>query len=258
MALKNWYETLGAGDCLRDHVTWNSMIDYVKHSACTDFTIYSQCTVTGQAFRFTKSGAESVMYGGTTTGDDLKIQSNDVDTYPYIKLEGDGHITLDFKDELYFYDGATNAGRMKLVTMDTFEICGYGDTAGDLKLRGNQTDTYPYLWLANGQFINMYLGASGYFNIYNELTVMFQFGFTGETQSNLYGATTAGSDFTIYANSSNNDPSIKLNGAGNIEFNCAAGDLDFNCIEAVDFRLENRTDDPGAPCVGQIWFRTDL
>ena len=36
------------------------------------------------------------------------------------------------------------------------------------------------------------------------------------------------------------------------------GDVDFNDQEAIDFIVENRTDDTGMTVTGQIWFRTDV
>jgi hypothetical protein len=36
------------------------------------------------------------------------------------------------------------------------------------------------------------------------------------------------------------------------------GDLDFAQNQALQFVLENRTSDPGAPVAGQMWLRTDL
>lgn len=34
--------------------------------------------------------------------------------------------------------------------------------------------------------------------------------------------------------------------------------LDFSSEQALNFRIENRTSDPGSPAVGQVWLRTDL
>ena len=34
--------------------------------------------------------------------------------------------------------------------------------------------------------------------------------------------------------------------------------VDFAQHQALQFRIENRTSDPGAPAVGEIWLRTDL
>lgn len=88
-----------AGDCIRDTDEWNDMIDYVRHSSCTDFTIYSTCPSTGQAFRFTQAGAVSKIYGGANTGDDCTWYANDVDTFPKVTLFGNSHI--------YYYTSAT-------------------------------------------------------------------------------------------------------------------------------------------------------
>ncbi|GAG19681.1 unnamed protein product, partial [marine sediment metagenome] len=37
MANKDWWEELGDDDCLKVG-SWNMLIDYIQHSACTDFT----------------------------------------------------------------------------------------------------------------------------------------------------------------------------------------------------------------------------
>lgn len=37
-----------------------------------------------------------------------------------------------------------------------------------------------------------------------------------------------------------------------------SGTIEFNQGQALQFCLENRTSDPGAPALGQIWLRTDL
>jgi hypothetical protein len=34
--------------------------------------------------------------------------------------------------------------------------------------------------------------------------------------------------------------------------------VDFAQQQALQFRIENRTSDPAAPAVGEIWLRTDL
>lgn len=34
--------------------------------------------------------------------------------------------------------------------------------------------------------------------------------------------------------------------------------VEFNQQQSLQFRIENRTSDPGAPAIGQVWFRTDL
>lgn len=34
--------------------------------------------------------------------------------------------------------------------------------------------------------------------------------------------------------------------------------VDFDQQQAINFVVENRTDDPASPVPGQLWFRTDL
>ena len=127
------------------------MVDYIKHSSCTDFTIYSTCTSTGQAFKFTQQGTESIMYGGTNTGEDLKIQANDADTYPYIKMEGDSHIKLYSSDDIYFYDDAEQAFRFYLSGCTSY-ITGSDDAGDDLVLKANSTDSCPSVVLLGGSY----------------------------------------------------------------------------------------------------------
>jgi len=55
--------------------------------------------------------------------------------------------------------------------------------------------------------------------------------------------------------------SHKLGGSDVIllnEFGNPTGSVEFNQQQALQFRLENRTSDPGSPAVGQMWLRTDL
>ena len=148
MALKSWYETMGASDCFSGHTTWNDMVNYIEHSACTDFTIHSTCTSGGQAFRFTHSGIESLMYGGTNAGDNLKIQANDADTYPYVNLlgGGDAEIWVDNGDFLWFYENGIKAIRLSADSNDS-QICGRDNTLGHLSLFANSIDAYPYIKL---------------------------------------------------------------------------------------------------------------
>lgn len=102
MALLNWYETMGAADCFSGHTTWNDMVNYIQHSACTDFIIHSTCTDTGQAFRFTRNSPYSKIYGSDIAGDDLMISANDVNMRSRIILLGDSDIWLDSGDDVYF------------------------------------------------------------------------------------------------------------------------------------------------------------
>ena len=42
------------------------------------------------------------------------------------------------------------------------------------------------------------------------------------------------------------------------QINVATSSVNFNDQQALSFRIENRTSDPGTPTTGQIWLRTDL
>jgi hypothetical protein len=219
MANIKWCETAGEDDCLTN-VEWNNMVVYIKHSAVTDFTIYAteaECVDTGQAFRFTKAGTLSSMFGPANTGDSIKIFANDTDAEPYLLMEGDDYAVLDVASYILF------------------------------KQQGTQIFKFDY----------------------------------ASNVSKMYGGALDGDDTIIYANSNNDCSLLELLGDGNATIKVKAGSIfevstctdetlfevssaagnhhaDFHCLESHNFVLENRTDDPGSPCTGQIWFRTDL
>lgn len=43
-----------------------------------------------------------------------------------------------------------------------------------------------------------------------------------------------------------------------VTFAASSATVNFNDHQALSFRIENRTSDPGSPTVGQLWLRTDL
>jgi hypothetical protein len=59
---------------------------------------------------------------------------------------------------------------------------------------------------------------------------------------------------------------ITVSGAGTVwtldltldQIPLATAAVNFNSQQATNFRVENRTSDPGSPTVGQVWLRTDL
>lgn len=176
MGLIQWYDTANAGDCLDSVGTWNDMIDYIKHSACTDFTIHSDCTDTGQAFRFTQHGTNSLMYGGADTGDDLQIIANDTDIYPYIKLLGDGdaEIWVANNDFLWFYEGGIKAIRFSADSNDS-QIRGRDNTLGHLSLWANTIDAYPYIKLSGGGSIELHADLNDEIIFYEQANERFKF-----------------------------------------------------------------------------------
>jgi len=176
MANKKWYETFSAGDCVKDYATWNQMVTYIKKSACTDFTIYSTCTSTGQAFKFTQQGTESIMYGGTNTGEDLKIRANDADTYPYITLYGDAGIScsIDSGENFSIFEGTTN---ILFVNRDDDNTRIYGgNTSGnDLYIIGNSNQGNPWIHLFGGGSVEINVAPVGTFRIDIDETETFNF-----------------------------------------------------------------------------------
>jgi len=59
---------------------------------------------------------------------------------------------------------------------------------------------------------------------------------------------------------------ITVSGAGTVwtyagtldEVPAPVASVQFSQQQALQFRIENRTSDPGSPAVGEIWLRTDL
>lgn len=216
MANKDWWEDFSPADCLKTG-SWEDMADYIQHSACTDFTIYSECTIGGQAFRFTNNGALSTLVGGADTGDALKIIASDTDTYPFIRLEGDDYIELKTTNDIYFYEQAEQMFKFSL-DGSTSIICGSDDAGDNLEIFANN--------LENCALIKLY-GNAG---IVNKIKAASVFEVSTCTDETLF----------------------------EIDSTVGHHHMEFHCLDAHDFVLENRTDDPGSPCVGQIWFRTDL
>ena len=174
MALLKWYETYGAADCMEGHVTFNQMINYIKHSSCTDFKIYSTCTSGGQAFRFTQVGTLSQMYGGTTG--DLQIIANETNVYPYIRLLGDSDAEIWVAQDkfLWFYEGGIKAIRFSADSNDS-QIRGRDNTIGDLSLFANTIDAYPYIKLNSNGDIYLHNGLSDEVYIYEQANERFKF-----------------------------------------------------------------------------------
>lgn len=187
MALIKWYEVSADGDCLEDAATWNDMIDYVKHSACTDFTIYNTCPETGQAFRFTQDGTDSQMLGGNGAGDDLHIWGNDNATAMNIALLNTGEYKL--------FDGATQILEIKLNGTVT-EIVGGTLATDDLSIAPTSGAGSPKLL--------MYGNSDSYFEIPTGSKFHWRSGFT--TFLDLYES---GTDDTIEGVTAGNDLYLK-------------------------------------------------
>jgi hypothetical protein len=172
MTDKDWDDIPYAdGDCIRDEDEWNDMIDYIRHSSCTDFTIYSTCPLTGQAFRFTQDDTDSQMFGGDDTGDDLHIWGNDNATSVGIALLNTG--------EFQIWDGADEMLRVTYAANVT-TIGGGAFASDDLVLKSNSVNVYPRITLegalnieyqcANGFAHNFYEDGGHFLSLYDDGT----------------------------------------------------------------------------------------
>lgn len=281
MANIKWCESPNALDCLADG-EWDLMVAYIKHSSVTDFTIYEiegTCADTGQAFLFSASGTTSLMYGGADAADDLKITANSSDTFPFIDLLGGKGIEFEVAadEEILFIQAGGQFIKFDHSTNESF-IYGGASTGDEIYIYANSLDSEPYLLLEGDDFA--LLNVASYVEFQDQGEQMFKFEHATPT-SYMYGSDDTGDDLIILANEQDDCSSISLFGDAGIKFeikatsifevatctdetlfeiDSAAGNhhMHFHCLDACDFVLENRTDDPGSPCVGQIWFRTDL
>ena len=92
-----------------------------------------------QLLYLTFTGTDDVtLYGGDTSGDDLKIYANTVDTAPYIFLLGGSDIAYSATNHVFYYTAGV-IGR--IINWANGAIIDAGDTTGDdLRLRSNETD----------------------------------------------------------------------------------------------------------------------
>ena len=281
MALKDWWEDFAPDDCLKIG-SWEDMVDYIQHSACTDFTIYSECTIGGQAFRFTRFSTLSTLIGGATTGDDLKITANDIDVYPFIQLAGTGELYLDVDtDEEIMFRTAGVQFFMFDHNGTNSKLYGSAISGRDLTIYPNSSDTYPYIELNGNSNLVLEVDNDTEIIFKEGSAEFFRFDRSG-LQSILSGSASSANDLLIYANLNDDCSALKLFGnlGATLLIKAASGfevstcsletlwevdssptdkHVDFHCLDAHNFVLELRTSDPSSPtCTGQIWFRTDL
>ena len=269
MANLDWWEALGDDDCLKVG-SWNDLIDYIQHSACTDFIIHSDCTSTGQAFRFTQNGTLSILEGGADGGDDLGIYANSSDLCASIKLYGNGDIVNRVEWESEFRVSTCSAEELLVVSTTEFTY------------KGTNICLAPCAGVSGSCPTKGDLPFTLYDDCEAETGIGFQFTIAGPL-STLEGGADSGDDFLLSANSSDDCSWTKWFGDAGIQMaikidsvlevsSCSLETLfeidpssptdkhvDFHCLDAHNFRLECRTTDPSGPtCLGQIWFRTDL
>lgn len=215
MANKKWCESFSAGDCLADG-EWDDMVTYIKHSAVTDFTIYSNegtCSDTVQAFRFTKAGSTSRIYGGLNSGDILEIWASEADARPYIKLTGNGKTLI---------QGQSTAGKISILN----DLLLYG--LNHIRMYDNNVSTWDFertgvdaviRAATNGDFNLVLQYAANGFQFISVSTDIARLSYSGNITS-LKGSNISGDDFDMYANTQDANPILHFDGGnGNIQIN---------------------------------------
>lgn len=102
-------------------------------------------------FRFAKrTSPTNVLFEPiAVTGSDLVIKPNNTDTYPFIKMNGDGTIEITSKTYVELWKQA-----LRMYTLDygsnVSTISGGAVAGDDLKLKCNGSDSRPFLNLAGG------------------------------------------------------------------------------------------------------------
>lgn len=246
MANKNWDDIpYVAGDCVRDVTEWNNMVDYIRHSSCTDFTIYKTCPTTTQTHKFTWEAGESIIEGGANTGEDLAIRANSNDASPEILLQGNSDIEitgdmtfpadnegikLGLADDIHLYwDGAQlvfdpiAAGHelMSILSAAGRTTIYGGQNAGDdLYLFANTAQAFSSITLLGNGELNM--NAGNFMSVKHAGTPCFKVDYAANVTL-VEGSNIASDDLTLKANTNDALPTIILEGAGDIALNPNAG-----------------------------------
>jgi len=114
-------------------------------------------------FGYNAANNYSTIYGGNITGDDLHIYANTTDSYPFIRIRGDDQTAIINKNagvHKYLFGGeqAENvAVQMDLNVSNLYStIYGRQYTSGQLYIRPNSIDAYPYILLDGSGNIELY------------------------------------------------------------------------------------------------------
>lgn len=188
------------------------------------------------------------------------------------------NINLNSNDIIYFRDNDEQMFKFDLSNPTSF-MYGSDDTGDALRILANSTDSYPYISLEGDDYIELRTTNDIYF--YEQAEQMFKFGHSTPT-SKIYGSDDTGDDLQLLANTVDSCAAISIFGNGGVknlvklestfEISTCSNEtlfevvstvadkhVDFHCLDAHNFCLENRTSDPSSPtCTGQMWLRTDL
>jgi len=160
-----------------------------------------------------QSGDDYFLYGHNTTGDDLLLYANNVDSYPFINLDGNSFMKLHSTNDIYMYEGAANMFLFRL-SPPLSTMFGGDATGNDLQIRANSFDsTHSYINITAGGDIDIDSYADLYFK--EQGNQMFKFELSGD-DSILYGGDGATEDMLIYATSGDASTYILLEGSNDM------------------------------------------
>jgi len=166
-----------------------------------------------------QSGDDYFLYGHNATTEDLYLYANNVDTYPFINLEGNNFIKLYTTNDIYMYEGTANMFLFRL-SPPLSTMFGGDATGDDLQIRANSFDsTHSYINLTAGGDVDIDSYADLYFK--EQGVQMVKFALSG-TDSSIYGGGDADDNLFLRSNSvdgTNAQCGIKLQGASDLIIN---------------------------------------
>jgi len=118
-----------------------------------DFDIEEQGS---KIFQFDVDGDDSRLFGGDDANDDMIINANSSDTYPYIKLNGAGDIILDTNDDVYFYK--TGSETFQFTHNRTTSNLYGGSHDEKIVIKGNTSNT-QYISVGDSSTVGVGLGS---------------------------------------------------------------------------------------------------
>lgn len=209
----------GANGTMTDLVLKANTIDtypYIELEGDADIELQSGQNVNmyedgTRMFSFQRSGVISYLYGGSTTGDDLVIAANSVDSYPNIGFYAAiGRLRLGMGAGEALYLDFAGIGQMVMTYAGNIShIYGGASTGDDLHIHANQIDNYPWIKLYGDDYIaldtktNVLMrrtGTQSHYFYYNA------------NVSVIAGGGATGDDLYIKANTTDAYPSLYMSG----------------------------------------------
>ena len=123
-----------------------------------------------QLIALSHTGGTTTLSGAEAAGDDIILKANAADTYPFIKMLGNGGFQFQHAVGSYFtfFNGNTPYFRTTYAT-NLIDMRGANLTGDDFLFRANNTDTYPSIKLLGNEGIE-YRARANYHKFYYQAT----------------------------------------------------------------------------------------